>query len=178
VNNSCYSIATGDDVQFMSQLEGIATGDDVHFMLRLEGIVEGLDENIRNNEAVKELVAEARRAHSKVVEAYLEHKKSIDANFLSSLNNLVKEFKAVADNLVEKHTAAVDAPPAKAADSSVEKPTADAMFTVNTNTDAQASAAHASPADAKQKQEKELSLYDLVMNTSSKDEMKYVLPFS
>jgi hypothetical protein len=55
VNNSCYSIATGDDVQFMSQLEGIATGDDVHFMLRLEGIVEGLDENIRNNEAVKNL---------------------------------------------------------------------------------------------------------------------------
>lgn len=114
------------------------------------------------------------------MEAYLEHKKSIDASFLSSLNNLVKEFKAAADNLVEKHTAAADAPPAKAADSSVEKPTADdspghdvSMFTVNTNADAQASPAH-----AKQKQEKELSLYDLVMNTSSKDEMKYVLPFS
>jgi hypothetical protein len=199
VNNSCYSIATSDNVQSMSQLEGIATGDDVQFMSQLEGIVEGLDENIRNNEEVKELVAEARRAYSKVVEAYLEHKKSIDASFLSSLNNLVKEFKAAADNLVEKHTAAVDAPPAKAADSSVEKPTAAAdappakaadisvekptadaspghdvsMFTVNTNADAQASPAH-----AKQKQEKELSLYDLVMNTSSKDEMKYVLPFS
>jgi hypothetical protein len=158
VNNSCYSIATGDDVQFMSLLEGM---------------VEGLDENIRNNEAVKELVAEARRAHSKVVEAYLEHKKSIDASFLSSLNNLVKEFKVAADNLVEKHIAAADAPPAKVADSSVEKPTADASLGHAFPADAQASPAH-----AKQKQEKELSLYDLVMNTSSKDEMKYVLPFS
>jgi hypothetical protein len=147
-------------------------------MSLLEGMVEGLDENIRNNEVVKELVAEARRAHSKVVEAYLEHKKSIDASFLSSLNNLVKEFKVAADNLVEKHIAAADAPPAKVADSSVEKPTADASLGHAFPADAQASPAHASPAHAKQKQEKELSLYDLVMNTSSKDEMKYVLPFS
>jgi hypothetical protein len=136
-------------------------------MSLLEGMVEGLDENIRNNEVVKELVAEARRAHSEVVEAYLEHKKSIDASFLSSLNNLVKEFKVAAD-----------APPAKAADSSVEKPTADASLGHASLADAQASPAHASPAHAKQKQEKKLSLYDLVMNTSSKDEMKYVLPFS
>ncbi|KAL5674536.1 hypothetical protein ACJX0J_018842 [Zea mays] len=146
-------------------LEGIATGDDVQFMSQLEGIVEGLDENIRNNEEVKELVAEARRAYSKVVEAYLEHKKSIDASFLSSLNNLVKEFKAAADNLVEKHTAAVDAPPAKAADSSVEKPTAaaDAPPAKAADISVEKPTADASPGhDVSMFTEKELSLYDLV----------------
>jgi hypothetical protein len=138
MNNSCYSIATGND----SMNNGFSKSQ---FISQLEGIVEGLDENIMTNEGVKKILTDARCAYRKIVEAVLEHKNNIDAaralvstNFIRSLSSKVEELKAAADSLVEKptyadpsvntentgmekHTAAADGPPAKAAGNSVEK---------------------------------------------------------